>query len=223
MYLSLPLSSPSSSSSSSASSRASSRAYSRARSVGSEKTITLEQALYNFTAEEELGEDNEWFCPKCKEQKQAYKKLDIWRLPEVLILHLKRFNQGKYRRSKLECAVEFPMTGLDMTSYVVETSPHRQDNNIYGAWQFFPIILLVGTYYGTLGTILLPLHELFFFFSFSKKICLLSPVIRVVWVVDTTLHQCSTCLLGSGWIVMMHVSPVLVHYLDQRFKRVHTF
>ena len=129
MYLSLPLSSPSSSSSSSASSRASSRA----RSIGSEKTITLEQALYNFTAEEELGEDNEWFCPKCKEQKQAYKKLDIWRLPEVLILHLKRFNQGKYRRSKLECAVEFPMTGLDMTSYVVETSPHRQDNNIYGA------------------------------------------------------------------------------------------
>lgn len=28
---------------------------------------------------------------------------------------------------------EFPMIGLDMTPYVVETSPHRQDNNIYGA------------------------------------------------------------------------------------------
>ena len=132
MYLSLPLSSPSSSSAS-VSVSSSSRASSRARSVGSEKTITLEQALYNFTAEEELGEDNEWFCPKCKEQRQAYKKLDIWSLPDVLILHLKRFNQGKYRRSKLECSVEFPMIGLDMTPYVVETSPHRQDNNIYGA------------------------------------------------------------------------------------------
>jgi ubiquitin carboxyl-terminal hydrolase 8 len=127
MYLSLPLSLSTTSSSSLKSVGTSSRS----RGIGSEKSITLQQALENFTAEEELGEDNEWYCPKCKEQRRAYKKLDIWRLPEVLILHLKRFSQGKYRRSKLECMVDFPSKGLDMSPYVVDASPHRNDNNVY--------------------------------------------------------------------------------------------
>lgn len=129
MYLSLPLSSPSTSGSSGGGSDGLGL---RSRGVGSEKSITLQQALNNFTAEEELGKDNEWYCPKCKDQRCAYKKLDIWRLPEVLILHLKRFSQGKYRRKKLECSVDFPLEGLDMTPYVVESSPHRtDDNNLY--------------------------------------------------------------------------------------------
>ena len=132
MYLSLPLTSPSSSSTHGSSTTGKASGSSRRRGTGSEKSITLQQALFNFTAEEELGEDNEWYCPKCKEQRRAHKKLDIWRLPEILILHLKRFSQGRVRRSKLECMVDFPMKGLDMTPYVVESSPHRiQDNNIY--------------------------------------------------------------------------------------------
>ena len=49
---------------------------------------------------------------------------------QVLILHLKRFSQGKYRRKKLECTVDFPLEGLDMTPYFVESSPHRTGNNL---------------------------------------------------------------------------------------------
>ena len=94
--------------------------------------MSLNEALCNFTSEEELDEGNEWYCPKCKCQRRAFKKLEVWRLPDVLILHLKRFSQGKYRRKKLELGVNFPLEGLDMTEYMVAASPHRNDDhNVY--------------------------------------------------------------------------------------------
>lgn len=34
---------------------------------------------------------NGWTCPNCKENRNAIKKLDISRLPPVLVIHLKRF------------------------------------------------------------------------------------------------------------------------------------
>jgi hypothetical protein len=40
---------------------------------------------------EQLGEDDTWYCPSCKSHVQADKKLDLWALPEVLVIHLKRF------------------------------------------------------------------------------------------------------------------------------------
>ena len=40
------------------------------------------------------------YCPQCKDMKQATKKFDLWKLPEVLVVHLKRFT---YNRSALHC------------------------------------------------------------------------------------------------------------------------
>jgi ubiquitin carboxyl-terminal hydrolase 4/11/15 len=39
-----------------------------------------------------------WYCPTCKEHRQATKKLELWRVPEVLVVHLKRFS---YRCAKV--------------------------------------------------------------------------------------------------------------------------
>lgn len=35
--------------------------------------------------------DNPWECPRCRRRVQALKKLDLWKLPPLLVLHLKRF------------------------------------------------------------------------------------------------------------------------------------
>ncbi|EAY75361.1 hypothetical protein OsI_03257 [Oryza sativa Indica Group] len=43
-----------------------------------------------------------WYCPCCKKHQQAMKKLDLWRLPEVLVIHLKRFSYTQFTRNKLE-------------------------------------------------------------------------------------------------------------------------
>lgn len=34
---------------------------------------------------------NGWFCPLCKKERDAIKKLDISKVPPVLAVHLKRF------------------------------------------------------------------------------------------------------------------------------------
>lgn len=49
------------------------------------------------------------YCPTCKRHQLATKKLDLWSLPEVLIIHLKRFSYTKYSREKLDTIVEFPL------------------------------------------------------------------------------------------------------------------
>ena len=47
--------------------------------------IDLDTCLQAFTKEEELGEDELYYCSKCKKHCLASKKLDIWRLPPVLV------------------------------------------------------------------------------------------------------------------------------------------
>ena len=50
---------------------------------------------------------------------QATKKLDLWTLPEVLVVHLKRFAAGRLTRDKLDALVQFPLAGLDLSPYVL--------------------------------------------------------------------------------------------------------
>jgi ubiquitin carboxyl-terminal hydrolase 6/32 len=47
--------------------------------------INLDTCLQAFTKEEELGEDELYYCSKCKKHCLASKKLDIWRLPPILV------------------------------------------------------------------------------------------------------------------------------------------
>jgi len=80
--------------------------------------ITLGKCLEAFTQEEELGEDEKYYCSACKTHQPAIKKLQIWRLPPVLIIHLKRFHCVNSRWIKSHKIVDFPLTGLDPTNYL---------------------------------------------------------------------------------------------------------
>jgi ubiquitin C-terminal hydrolase len=55
----------------------------------------LYDCLEEFKKSEVLDEDNKWFCSKCKEHVQASKSLEIYRVPPVLVISLKRFKVGK--------------------------------------------------------------------------------------------------------------------------------
>ena len=50
--------------------------------------IDLDTCLKAFTKEEELGEDELYYCSKCKDHRLAAKKLEIWRLPPILVRFL---------------------------------------------------------------------------------------------------------------------------------------
>ncbi|ORX54887.1 cysteine proteinase [Piromyces finnis] len=71
---------------------------------------TLEDCLREFSAEEQL--DDEYKCEKCKSLQKASKCLKIYKCPEILVIHLKRFSYNLYIRKKINDEVEFPTENL---------------------------------------------------------------------------------------------------------------
>ncbi len=94
-----------------------------------EDSVPLSTCIDLFTEEEKLSPDDAWYCGNCKEHVEATKKFDLWRLPQVLVIHMKRFSyKKKYWREKLETFVDYPLYGLDLTPYVKNP---QQDPPIY--------------------------------------------------------------------------------------------
>ena len=49
------------------------------------------------------------------------KRFALWRLPPVLVVHLKRFQFDSTNRRKLTNKVDFPLDGLDLKRYIAST------------------------------------------------------------------------------------------------------
>uniref|UniRef100_A0A8C3EMX3 Ubiquitin carboxyl-terminal hydrolase n=1 Tax=Corvus moneduloides TaxID=1196302 RepID=A0A8C3EMX3_CORMO len=81
--------------------------------------VKLKDCIELFTTKEKLGAEDPWYCPNCKEHQQATKKLDLWSLPPVLVVHLKRFSYSRYMRDKLDTLVDFPISDLDMSEFLI--------------------------------------------------------------------------------------------------------
>ncbi|KAK4758907.1 hypothetical protein SAY87_020208 [Trapa incisa] len=88
--------------------------------------LSLYACLEAFLREEPLVPEDMWYCPQCKERRQASKKLDLWRLPNVLVIHLKRFSYYRSMKHKLETFVNFPLHDFDLTNYVPKKSHAQQ-------------------------------------------------------------------------------------------------
>uniref|UniRef100_A0A8C4YRX6 Ubiquitin carboxyl-terminal hydrolase n=1 Tax=Gopherus evgoodei TaxID=1825980 RepID=A0A8C4YRX6_9SAUR len=105
--------------------------------------VKLRECVELFTTVETLEEENPWYCPTCKRHQLATKKLDLWALPEVLIIHLKRFSYTRLAREKLDTLVEFPIRDLDFSDFIIKPradvapAPHKYDliavSNHYGS------------------------------------------------------------------------------------------
>jgi ubiquitin C-terminal hydrolase len=79
----------------------------------------LASCIESFIQEEPLGKDDMWYCKQCKDHVQAMKKLDLWRMPPILVMHLKRFSYSRTWRDKIDTLIDFPLNTLDMTPYVL--------------------------------------------------------------------------------------------------------
>ncbi|EEB88127.1 hypothetical protein MPER_14214, partial [Moniliophthora perniciosa FA553] len=47
---------------------------------------------------------------------QATKRFDLWKVPDILVVHLKRFSNSRMLRDKIDVFVDFPIEDLDLTS-----------------------------------------------------------------------------------------------------------
>ncbi|KAJ3092260.1 Ubiquitin carboxyl-terminal hydrolase 21 [Quaeritorhiza haematococci] len=77
---------------------------------------TLHECLRAFAADEVL--DELYHCAHCNGRHKANKCLRLYRCPEVLVLHLKRFEFTAYARNKITANVIFPIESLSLTDFL---------------------------------------------------------------------------------------------------------
>ncbi|KAL1545618.1 ubiquitinyl hydrolase 1 [Salvia divinorum] len=143
-------------------------------------SISLYKCIEAFLKEEPLGPED-MYCPNCKAHRQASKKLDLWRLPEILVIHLKRFSYTRYSKNKLETFVDFPVENFDLLNYILNRNNkdcHRYAiSNHYGgmggghytafakhrldSWYEFDVVYVVYMRYKLVGrnTTLIPTFD----------------------------------------------------------------
>ncbi len=80
---------------------------------------SLSDCLSLFLEPEQLNEDSNWFCPVCKQLKKAAKKIEIWKLPKLLIIHLKRFRNHVNLTDKIETMVDYPLENLSFENFAI--------------------------------------------------------------------------------------------------------
>ncbi|KAL3663002.1 hypothetical protein V7S43_011945 [Phytophthora oleae] len=84
--------------------------------------LNLAHCMEMFTAKETIPEA---YCGHCKTLRPATKKMDLWRLPPLLVIHLKRFCFTQVSRRKLHHLVDFPLRGLQFGDFVARKREPR--------------------------------------------------------------------------------------------------
>lgn len=85
--------------------------------------ISIYKCLQEFGKEEKI----DFNCEKCG-GKTGVTKTDICRLPDILIVHLKRFRFEETQPVKVNNKIVFPLVGLDLASVLSETrSPSKKN------------------------------------------------------------------------------------------------
>jgi len=80
---------------------------------------SLESCIEAFLAPEELDNESGWSCTKCRTcPRRLTKKIEIWKTPSLLILHLKRFRFHGARACKLKHLVKAPLDDFHFGRFV---------------------------------------------------------------------------------------------------------
>eukprot|EP00434_Breviolum_minutum_P028575 symbB.v1.2.025281.t1/scaffold2445.1/size151041/9 len=103
--------------------------------------VDLVRLLQMFVQEEKLSSEDAWYCNRCKEHKEAFKKLEFHHCPPVLVLQLKRFQS----RERLNNPVSFPLENLDLSPYL--TASARETSTVTPVYD----LAAVSKHIGSLG------------------------------------------------------------------------
>jgi ubiquitin carboxyl-terminal hydrolase 4/11/15 len=147
--------------------------YVEAKAASTKKSGVLDVAacLDEYTVAERLEKSEAWYCSRCKGHKQATKKFDLWKLPEVLIIHLKRFSSneqpdpyggggygggyggygrrayGGPRMTKIDAHVDFPLEGLDVSKWVANSAASTDSTDTNAVYDLYA----VSNHFGGMG------------------------------------------------------------------------
>merc|ERR1712224_237180 len=104
---------------------------------------------------ERLDEQNKWYCSSCRDHVRAMKTMQLWNLPDVLVIHLKRFDH-KHTRTKRDTLVDFPLENLNINAFCESNSwtvdaVHGYDNFVQDYVPANYDLFAVINHYGKMG------------------------------------------------------------------------
>lgn len=80
--------------------------------------MDLSDCIREFTKEEKLEDEEKWFCPNCKSFQDSSKKIDIWKCPNILVVHLKRFKYTRHKRGKIRTLIKSPLVNFNLENLI---------------------------------------------------------------------------------------------------------
>lgn len=103
-----------------------------------EKASTLEECVEDFSKPHLLEGDNQYYCGKCKANCDATQKIHVWDVPEILIIHLKRFKHvGGRSSTKNSTFVKAPLNELKLDALYSEYRHHDYSYELVGIVRHF--------------------------------------------------------------------------------------
>lgn len=83
-------------------------------------SATLAQCLSAFCREEKISGAEAWRCPRCKEFRDATKRITITRAPTYLVIHFKRFRTTSSNSlQKVHTVIDFPLRDFSLDPWML--------------------------------------------------------------------------------------------------------
>jgi len=92
-----------------------------------QRNLSLYECFEYTGRPEHLDEENTAYCSQCRDQVQIIKKIEVWSVPKLLIIVLKRFKQQGVLTSKINKVIDFPIEGLNLSKYVLSETAGLYD------------------------------------------------------------------------------------------------
>ena len=104
------------------------------------KIPTLNDALIHFSLHEKLEKENEYFCPNCKKNVNAYHKSEIFYAPPYLIFSIKRFqrkylSKTKVQLLKINSEFKYNIDYINLETHITGPKDPQKIYNLYAVNQ----------------------------------------------------------------------------------------
>lgn len=94
--------------------------------------VPLTKCMDALLKQEEISIEDQWICERCGVPRAGTRTCDIWRLPDLVMVQLKRFQYlENQHKQKVRALVDFPLEGLDFSRWVAPEAATMASTNVY--------------------------------------------------------------------------------------------
>uniref|UniRef100_A0A4W3K3W9 ubiquitinyl hydrolase 1 n=1 Tax=Callorhinchus milii TaxID=7868 RepID=A0A4W3K3W9_CALMI len=92
---------------------------------------SIQDCLRLFFKEEILSSSDQPYCSFCGRKRDQSESIQMLKAPDIIIIHLKRFESDDHGNRKLTSTVSFPLEDLDLSQYTTTPSAQHLKYHLY--------------------------------------------------------------------------------------------